>query len=223
MCNEYGNRIPYRRYVEEFSHLKLKLTVAGNGPDLTARDEIRIRDTAPVILRTGAGVELSERTWAPRGPTKKPVFNFRSDKRSFAKSTRCLIPASHFVEFTAPSDPKQKTQGQVALHAGRRRVVLHRRHHPSGRRRPGALFHHVDDRAGSGRCALSRPAGRGAAAAGLGRVARSQPERGRAVAPARAGRDCGRAPAARISDLVLRSLAQRGVSDVFRRFRVTPP
>jgi putative SOS response-associated peptidase YedK len=108
MCNEFGNRISYRRYVEEFSHLKLKLTVAGNGPDLTAREEIRIRDTAPVVLRTGAGVELTEHTWAPRGPTKKPVFNFRSDQRSFAKSTRCLIPASHFVEFTAPADPKQK-------------------------------------------------------------------------------------------------------------------
>jgi len=66
MCNEYGNTIPYRRYVEEFSHLKLPLTVAGNGPDLTAREEIRIRDTGPVIFRTEAGVERTERTWAPR-------------------------------------------------------------------------------------------------------------------------------------------------------------
>ena len=108
MCNEYGNRIPYRRYVEEFSHLKLHLSVSGNGPDLAPREEIHIRDTAPVVLRTADGVELTELTWAPRDRNKKPMFNFRSEKRSFANSTRCLIPASHFVEFTAPTDPGKK-------------------------------------------------------------------------------------------------------------------
>ena len=88
MCNEYGNRIPYRRYVEEFSHLKLRLSVSGNGPDLTPRDEIHIRDTAPVIVRTADGVELSELTWAPRDRNKKPVFNFRSENRKFPKEER---------------------------------------------------------------------------------------------------------------------------------------
>jgi putative SOS response-associated peptidase YedK len=108
MCNEYGNRIAYSRYVEEFSHLKLPVFVQDNGPDLTPRDDIRIRDTAPIILRTGDGVELTERVWAPRAANKKPIFNFRSEKRNFGKSARCLIPASHFFEFTAPADPKQK-------------------------------------------------------------------------------------------------------------------
>jgi putative SOS response-associated peptidase YedK len=108
MCNDYGNRISYSRYVEEFSHLKLPLFVQGNGPDLTPRDDIRIRDTAPIILRTKDGVELTERVWAPRAANKKTVFNFRSEKRNFGKSTRCLIPASHFFEFTAPADRKQK-------------------------------------------------------------------------------------------------------------------
>jgi putative SOS response-associated peptidase YedK len=108
MCNDYGNRIPYSRYVEEFSHLRLPVFVQGNGPDLAPRDDIRIRDTAPVILRTPDGVELTERVWAPRAANKKPAFNFRSERRDFSKSTRCLIPASHFFEFTAPADPKQK-------------------------------------------------------------------------------------------------------------------
>jgi putative SOS response-associated peptidase YedK len=107
MCNTYTNRVSYQRYVEAFSHLKLPLTVEGNGPDLTPRD-VRIRDTAPVILRSDDGVTLTERTWAPRSAGGKPVFNFRSEGRSFAKSARCLIPASHFYEFTAPADPKQK-------------------------------------------------------------------------------------------------------------------
>jgi putative SOS response-associated peptidase YedK len=108
VCNDYGNRIPYSRYVEAFSQLKLPVFVQGNGPDLTPRDDIRIRDTAPIILRTSDGVELTQRVWAPRAANKKPTFNFRSEKRSFWNSMRCLIPASHFFEFTAPADPKQK-------------------------------------------------------------------------------------------------------------------
>jgi hypothetical protein len=65
MCNDYGNRIPYSRYVEAFSHLKLPLFVQGNGPDLTPRDDIRIRDTGPIIPRTSDGVERDWDTGAP--------------------------------------------------------------------------------------------------------------------------------------------------------------
>jgi putative SOS response-associated peptidase YedK len=107
MCNEYSHRVAYSRYVEEFSQLKLPVLVEGNGPDLTARD-IRIRDTAPVVLRGSEGVQLTELVWAPRAASGKPTFNFRSERRSFAKSTRCLIPASAFFEFTTPADPKRK-------------------------------------------------------------------------------------------------------------------
>jgi putative SOS response-associated peptidase YedK len=112
MCNDYGNRIPYSRYVEEFSHLRLPVFVEGNGPDLTPRADIRIRDTAPVILRAGDGVQLSELIWAPRAANRKPVFNFRSEGRRFGNSTRCLIPASHFFEFAAPGNPKQKRKAK---------------------------------------------------------------------------------------------------------------
>ena len=108
MCNDYGNHIPYSRYVEAFGELQLPVFVEGNGPDLTPRDDIRIRDAAPVILRTSDGVQLIEMIWAPRDRNKKPVFNFRSEGRSFGKSTGCLIPASWFYEFTAPKDAKQK-------------------------------------------------------------------------------------------------------------------
>jgi putative SOS response-associated peptidase YedK len=108
MCNDYGNHIPYGRYLEAFSKLKLPVFVEGNGPDLTPREDIRIRDTAPVILRTADGVQLTDMVWAPRAAHKKPVFNFRSEGRNFANSTRCLIPASHFYEFAPPRDAKQK-------------------------------------------------------------------------------------------------------------------
>jgi putative SOS response-associated peptidase YedK len=108
MCNDYGNHIPHGRYLGAFSRLKLPVFVEGNGPDLTPREDIRIRDTAPVILRAGDGVQLTDMVWAPRAANKKPVFNFRSEGRKFANSTRCLIPASHFYEFAAPKDAKQK-------------------------------------------------------------------------------------------------------------------
>jgi putative SOS response-associated peptidase YedK len=115
VCNDYGNRIPYSRYVEEFSHLKLPVFVQGNGPDLTPRDDIRIRDTAPIILRTSDGVELTERVWAPRTANKKPIFNFRSENRNFGTSARCLIPASHFFEFTTPAGAKQRRKDKWRL------------------------------------------------------------------------------------------------------------
>jgi len=55
MCNDYGNRIPYSRYVEEFSHLKLPLFVQGNGPTsrraMTSESVTRRRSScAPVMV-----------------------------------------------------------------------------------------------------------------------------------------------------------------------------
>ncbi|MEA2885000.1 MAG: hypothetical protein QOH32_4256 [Bradyrhizobium sp.] len=37
-----------------------------------------------------------------------PVFNFKSEGRSFDNSNRCLIPASAFFEFTGKKYPKAK-------------------------------------------------------------------------------------------------------------------
>ena len=46
--------------------------------------------------------------WAWKSSSGKPVFNFRSEGRSFSKSDRCLIPSDGFYEFTKPEDPKQR-------------------------------------------------------------------------------------------------------------------
>jgi putative SOS response-associated peptidase YedK len=46
----------------------------------------------------------------PPSPRAGPVFNFRSEGRSFANSNRCLIPASAFFEFTGKKYPKAKHQ-----------------------------------------------------------------------------------------------------------------
>lgn len=44
----------------------------------------------------------------PQSPKGGPVFNFKSEGRSFASSNRCLIPASAFFEFTGTKYPKAK-------------------------------------------------------------------------------------------------------------------
>jgi putative SOS response-associated peptidase YedK len=109
MCNLYSNRVPASLLFEEFSNLKLPFKWAdGAVPNYPPRDEIRIRDSAPIVRQTSEGVEAEVIPWAWPGPTGKPVFNFRSEGRSFAQSRRVLIPADGFYEFTAPSDPKAK-------------------------------------------------------------------------------------------------------------------
>ena len=108
MCNAYRLRQPPSVFTEEFSQLRLPLVFAdGQVPNLEPRDQIRIRDTAPIVGRDGDGVQLSMTQWAwvERG---RPVFNFRSEGRNFANSDRRLIPADGFYEFTDPEDPRQK-------------------------------------------------------------------------------------------------------------------
>jgi putative SOS response-associated peptidase YedK len=43
----------------------------------------------------------------PGRPKGAPVINFRSEGRRFPKG-RCLVPASHFFEFTGSKSPKSK-------------------------------------------------------------------------------------------------------------------
>ncbi len=54
-------------------------------------------------------MELVQLQWgfAPGRPKAPPVINFRSEGRRFPKG-RCLVPASHFFEFTGKRSPKSK-------------------------------------------------------------------------------------------------------------------
>jgi len=111
MCNDYGNRVAYREYVEAFSHIRLPVVLPRPeaAPNLEPRDDIRPTDPAPVIRAVPGGVELVQLRWgfAPGRPKAPPVINFRSEGRSFSKG-RCLVPASHFFEFTGTRYPKTK-------------------------------------------------------------------------------------------------------------------
>ncbi len=109
MCNDYGNRIPYSAYVEAFSEIRIPLKFPTAAPNLEPRDDIWPTETAPVLRRREDGVELAQLRWgfAPGRPKAPPVINFRSEGRRFPKG-RCLVPASHFFEFTGKRSPKSK-------------------------------------------------------------------------------------------------------------------
>jgi putative SOS response-associated peptidase YedK len=110
MCNDYRLRVDTATIVESFADLKITIRFSEGAPNLEPREDIRITDTAPIVRavegHTAAG-DLIQRRWSWPGPNGKPVYNFRSDGRSFT-SGRCLIIADGFYEFTGPADRKKK-------------------------------------------------------------------------------------------------------------------
>jgi putative SOS response-associated peptidase YedK len=110
MCNDYRLEVDIATIMEDFDDLKIRITTPEGTPNVPARADIRMTDTAPVVRSVegerGAG-ELLNRRWSWPGPTGKPVYNFRSEGRTFT-SGRCLILTDGFYEFTAPQIPKQK-------------------------------------------------------------------------------------------------------------------
>lgn len=109
MCNDYGNHVPYDAYIQAFSKLKIPVRFPKASPNLEPREDIWPTDTAPVIRQTEDGPEFAQLRWGfpPARPKGAPVINFRSEGRKFPKG-RCLVPASHFFEFTGARSPKSK-------------------------------------------------------------------------------------------------------------------
>jgi putative SOS response-associated peptidase YedK len=102
MCNDYGNHIPYGDYLQAFSQTRIPVKWPNAAPNLQPRDDIWPTDTAPVIRQLEDGTnEFTQLRWGfpPGRPKAAPVINFRSEGRKFPKG-RCLVPASHFFEFT---------------------------------------------------------------------------------------------------------------------------
>lgn len=110
MCNDYRLQVDIASIVEDFADLKIRIATPEGMPNVPAREDIRISDTAPIVRsipgEPGAG-ELVNRRWGWPAPTGKPVYNFRSEGRAFG-SNRCLILADGFYEFTKPEDAGQK-------------------------------------------------------------------------------------------------------------------
>jgi putative SOS response-associated peptidase YedK len=110
MCNDYRLRVDATSIAEDFSELKIRIRFSEGIPNLQARDDIRITETAPIV-RTIDGdreaAELVQRRWSWPGNGGKPVYNFRSEGREFTNG-RCIIVADGFYEFTTPPDKTKK-------------------------------------------------------------------------------------------------------------------
>lgn len=109
MCNDYEQHGAHGDYVKAIRALDLE-TVAQDATALPLADDIRIGDFGPVIRAAGNGVELvlMRFGWPAPRPKAGPVFNFKSDKRDFSDSRRCVIVLSGFFEFTGTKYPKAK-------------------------------------------------------------------------------------------------------------------
>jgi len=116
MCNSYEVHVAWAEYCALMQRLALGMPTGQSEADLWRADDVKISDPAPVMRVAGNGVELARMTFAfpPAGPRGGPVFNFRSEGRSFANSNRCLIPASAFFEFTGTKYPKAKPRFTLA-------------------------------------------------------------------------------------------------------------
>jgi putative SOS response-associated peptidase YedK len=111
MCNDIEQHIAYQAYCAAMQAVEWGVPTIQSDLDLPPRDHVRIRDLGAVIRAAEKGVELAEMRFgfAPAAAGKGgPVFNFKSEGRSFRGSNRCLIPASAFFEFTGQKYPKQR-------------------------------------------------------------------------------------------------------------------
>jgi putative SOS response-associated peptidase YedK len=108
MCNAYEQQVSHADYRKAIEALELAATSGEDALDTSG--EVRIGDMGPVLRAAGNGVELllMRFGWPPPRPKSGPVFNFKSDKRSFADSRRCVIVLSGFFEFTGTKYPKAK-------------------------------------------------------------------------------------------------------------------
>lgn len=107
MCNEYQLILPFDEAIEEFNRTRNPLVFPEGVPNFGSAASIRIGDRAPIIIAGADGPQVRMTPWAWKGAGGRPVFNFRSDGRSFAGSARCVIPTDGFFEFTDP-EPGQK-------------------------------------------------------------------------------------------------------------------
>jgi putative SOS response-associated peptidase YedK len=127
MCNRYGYLPPVSRLADEFSEIRIPLVFKdGAIPNLPPRDHIRPTDRAPILrpidpAAPQAGVELIEARWwlipfFHKGGVKdwKPMCtNARAETvattatfREPFKRRRCLVPATHFFEWTGEKGAK---------------------------------------------------------------------------------------------------------------------
>ena len=115
MCNDYAREIEadrWIRYIREMEHVPPFEWANNLTPNnIGSQRHIKITE-AGIIVGFKAEKLIGSMTrwaWKERG---RPIFNYVSEKRDFSRSDRCLILATGFYEYTAPSHPKVKLKDQ---------------------------------------------------------------------------------------------------------------
>jgi putative SOS response-associated peptidase YedK len=108
MCSQYQMKLPLHVVEAAFSHTRFPLRFPEGRPNLEPADLLTIGDAAPVVVGSEDGPELRTLPFSWKAPNGRPVFNFRSEGRRFGETTRCLVPASGFFEFTDPQPGEKK-------------------------------------------------------------------------------------------------------------------
>ncbi len=106
MCNDYEQHVRWAEYCKMMQALELAIPTRQSEFDLPQADDVRINDTGPVMQAAGDEIELAPMSFSfpPGRPRGAPAFNFRSEGRHFATSSRCIVPASAFFELYASGD-----------------------------------------------------------------------------------------------------------------------
>ena len=110
MCNEQRRRVALGQIREDWSQTRIPLRFPEGMPNLEPLDSIRITDRNAIVRAAAEeppAAEFVMRRWSWPGPSGRPVYNYRSEGRTFDHG-RCLIVADGFYEFTAPADPAKK-------------------------------------------------------------------------------------------------------------------
>jgi putative SOS response-associated peptidase YedK len=114
MCNEIRRRVALGEIRDAFSALRIPLVFPEGLPNLAAADSVRITDPNPIVRAAPQGegaAELVVRRWSWPMANGRPVYNLRSEGRSFG-ANRCLVIADGFYEFTAPEDPAARRKSK---------------------------------------------------------------------------------------------------------------
>ena len=141
MCNEAARRTALNLIRDDFRQVRIPLVFPEGLPNLQSLDSIRITDPTVIVRAADPGsvvgdtgvedaaagdmaAEMVQRRWSWVGPSSargagKPVYNFRSEGRTFANTStggRCLIPLDGFYEFTdaepSPGEPRPKRKAK---------------------------------------------------------------------------------------------------------------
>jgi putative SOS response-associated peptidase YedK len=105
MCNEAYRKHELAKLAGDLARMHVPLHYPEGMPNFAPLDGFKITERVEIV-RPGAAnpnqAEMVTRRWSWPAPTGRPVYNFRSDGRSIAHGSRCLIPVDGFFEFTDP-------------------------------------------------------------------------------------------------------------------------